>query len=98
MPRNWIICFFIFPILAGYRHMLSGRTYGFYLQPMTGYTIGSTAIIRKNAGGQPATNANGDTRRGSRYGDPLDPLGIYDVFPKKKGRLIAKDIYTGKIK
>ena len=52
---------FVFPTLAGIRHVLNGKCYGFYVEPLAGYMFGSTTIPRTNAAGKPVTNANGDT-------------------------------------
>ncbi len=52
---------FVFPTLAGIRHMLNGKCQGFYVEPLTGYMFGSTTIPRTNAAGKPVTNAYGDT-------------------------------------
>ena len=57
---RWV---FIFPLLTGYRHTLNGKGYGLYVQPVLGYTAGSTAIPTTTASGQPVTDRQGDTLR-----------------------------------
>jgi hypothetical protein len=52
---------FIFPVLAGYRHYLSGKGHGLYMEPLAGYTFGSTSITQTNASGTPVTDGRGDT-------------------------------------
>jgi hypothetical protein len=52
---------FVFPTLTGIRHVLNGKCQGFYVEPLAGYTFGSTTIPRTNAAGKPDTNASGDT-------------------------------------
>src|ERR1700743_515935 len=55
---QWVL---IFPILAAYRHYLSSKDYGLYLQPVAGYTGGTTAITKKDGSGSPVTDTHGDT-------------------------------------
>jgi Outer membrane protein beta-barrel domain len=43
----------IVPILAGYRYLFSRKEYGLYVQPVTGYSFGSTKINE--------TKSNGDS-------------------------------------
>jgi hypothetical protein len=52
---------FVFPTLAGIRHMFNGTGHGFYIEPLAGYMFGSTTIPKTNAAGRPLTDANGDT-------------------------------------
>jgi hypothetical protein len=71
---------FVFPTLAGIRHILNGKHHGFYVEPLAGYMFGSTTIPRTNAAGKPVTNANGDTvdRKGTGI---MAGLGFGYLFP-----------------
>jgi hypothetical protein len=71
---------FVFPTLAGIRHVLKGKCHGFYVEPLAGYTFGSSTIPRTNAAGKPVTNAIGDTvdRKGSGV---TAGLGFGYLFP-----------------
>jgi|SRR5580658_4717891 hypothetical protein len=71
---------FVFPTLAGIRHVFNGKCYGFYVEPLAGYTFGSTTIPRTNAAGKPVTNAAGDTvdQKGSGV---TTGLGFGYLFP-----------------
>ena len=52
---------FIVPVLAGYRHVFNGNVSGWYIEPLAGYTFGSTSIAKTNASGAPLTDRRGDT-------------------------------------
>jgi hypothetical protein len=76
---HWV---FIFPILTGYRHILSSKGYGLYVQGVTGYTIGSTAIVKTYSSGEPVTNARGDTLMQKGHGFTAG-LGIGYLFSSR---------------
>jgi hypothetical protein len=71
---------FVFPTLAGIRHMLNGKHHGFYVEPLAGYMFGSTTIPRTNTAGKPITDANGDTvdQKGTGI---MAGLGFGYLFP-----------------
>jgi hypothetical protein len=49
------------PVLIGYRHLLSDyNDYGFYVEPVAGYTFGATDIQAYDANGNPLYKSNGD--------------------------------------
>jgi len=41
----------IAPVLLGYRHLLTGPDYGFYLEPVLGYSFGATDIQKTDGAG-----------------------------------------------
>jgi hypothetical protein len=47
------------PVLAGYRYVLTGTDYGWYVEPKFGYTFGNTNIQKSNAIGNPLYRSNG---------------------------------------
>ncbi|MDB5145799.1 MAG: hypothetical protein JWQ66_4512 [Mucilaginibacter sp.] len=51
---------FLVPVLAGYRYILTGTTYGWYVEPKLGYTFGSTNFQKYNAVGNPLYQSNGN--------------------------------------
>lgn len=49
------------PLLIGYRHLLStDNDYGFYAEPVAGYTFGGTDLQAYSADGTPLNKPNGD--------------------------------------
>jgi hypothetical protein len=48
------------PLLAGYRHLLTGEDYGWYIEPVLGYTIGGTDIQKTDANGNALYKPNGN--------------------------------------
>jgi len=50
----------IAPLLAGYRQVISGLNYGWYIDPMIGYTYGGSDIQKTDANGYGLTKPNGD--------------------------------------
>jgi len=50
----------IAPVLAGYRRLLTGLDYGFYVEPVLGYSFGATDIQKTDAAGNYIFNPNGN--------------------------------------
>ena len=50
----------IAPVLIGYRQVFTGNDYGFYLEPLAGYTFGGTDLQKSNALGNPLYQSNGN--------------------------------------
>ena len=50
----------IAPLLVGYRHLLAGPDYGFYLEPVVGYSFGATDIQKTDGAGNFLFNPNGN--------------------------------------
>jgi hypothetical protein len=48
------------PVLVCYRHTLAGSGTGFYLEPVAGYSFGSTDIPKTDANGTPLYNSSGN--------------------------------------
>jgi hypothetical protein len=70
------------PAMIGYRHLLSdGADYGFYVEPVAGYTFGATDIQAYDANGTPLTNANGD-ELDQKVAGPVGGLGFGYLFPE----------------
>lgn len=70
------------PILLGYRHLLSdGNDYGFYVEPVAGYTLGATDIQAYDANGTALTKPNGD-QIDQKVAGPVGGLGFGYLFPQ----------------
>ncbi|MDR3696149.1 hypothetical protein [Mucilaginibacter sp.] len=68
------------PVLAGYRHLLSADDdYGFYVEPVAGYTFGGTDIQAYDANGTALTNSNGD-QIDQKVAGPVGGLGFGYLF------------------
>lgn len=68
------------PVLAGYRHLLSdANDYGFYAEPVAGYTFGATDIQAYDAKGMPLYKANGD-QLDQKVAGPIGGLGFGYLF------------------
>ena len=68
------------PVLLGYRHLFTdGNDYGFYVEPVAGYTFGATDIQAYDANGTPLTKANGD-ELDQKVAGPVGGLGIGYLF------------------
>src|ERR1700753_4280192 len=48
------------PVLAGYRHLLSQNDFGFYVEPVAGYSFGETDIQKSGPDGGALYKPNGD--------------------------------------
>jgi hypothetical protein len=51
---------FVWPMLAGIRHMFNHTDHGLYAEPLAGYMFGSTTIPKTASSGAPLTDANGN--------------------------------------
>jgi len=70
------------PVLLGYRHLLAdGSDYGFYVEPVAGYTFGATDIQAYDANGTPLTKPNGD-ELDQKVAGPVGGLGFGYLFPQ----------------
>jgi len=68
------------PALVGYRHLLSTYDdYGFYAEPVAGYTFGATDIQAYSADGTPLYKANGD-QQDQKVAGPVAGLGFGYLF------------------
>ena len=61
--------------------MTDGNDYGFYVEPVAGYTFGATDIQAVDANGTPLTNANGD-QLDQKVAGPVGGLGFGYLFPQ----------------
>ena len=52
--------FYTGPVLAGYRQLLMNEGYGWYLQPMAGYTFGDSDVPKTNVLGNPLYDSDGN--------------------------------------
>jgi hypothetical protein len=50
----------IAPVIAGYRKVLGEENFGWYVEPMVGYTFGGSDIQKTDANGYGLTKPNGD--------------------------------------
>jgi opacity protein-like surface antigen len=67
------------PVLVGYRHLLTdGNDYGFYVEPVAGYTFGATDIQAYD-GNTPLYQANGD-QLDQKVAGPVGGLGFGYLF------------------
>ena len=68
------------PLLVGYRHLLTnGEDYGFYIEPVAGYTVGATDIQAYDANGVALTKSNGD-ELDQKVAGPVGGLGFGYLF------------------
>ena len=68
------------PVLVGYRHLLSTYDdFGFYVEPVAGYTFGATDIQAYSADGTPLTKPNGD-EVDQKVAGPVAGLGFGYLF------------------
>jgi hypothetical protein len=68
------------PVMVGYRHLLTdGNDYGFYVEPVAGYTFGATDIQEYDANGDALNKPNGDQLDQSVSG-PVGGLGFGYLF------------------
>jgi len=74
------------PLLAGYRHLLSNNDdYGFYLEPVAGYTFGGTDIQAYDNNNVPLYKPNGD-QLDQKVSGPVGGLGFGYLF-QQSGRI-----------
>jgi hypothetical protein len=68
------------PVLAGYRHLLSDNSdYGFYVEPVAGYSFGGTDIQQYDANGAALYKPNGD-EIDQKVTGPVAGLGFGYLF------------------
>jgi opacity protein-like surface antigen len=74
------------PVMIGYRHLLTdGTDYGFYVEPVAGYTFGGTDIQASDANGNPLNQPNGDPLD-QKVSGPVGGLGFGYLF-QESGRI-----------
>jgi hypothetical protein len=74
------------PVLIGYRHLFSDyNDYGFYVEPVAGYTFGATDIQAYDAKGTPLYKSNGD-QLDQKVAGPVTGLGFGYLF-QQSGRI-----------
>jgi hypothetical protein len=67
--------FVFIPLLVGFRHTFNGTGTGFYIEPLVGYTFGSTDIQKTDANGNPVFNADG-SEIDEKYNGATAALGV----------------------
>jgi len=68
------------PLLVSFRHAFSPNGTGFYVEPLAGYTIGSTDIQQTDAAGNPLYNTDG-TEKDVKASGPAAGLGVGYIIP-----------------
>ena len=71
------------PLLVGFRHTFNGSGTGFYIEPLVGYTFGSTDIQKTDANGNPLFNADG-SEIDEKYNGATAALGIGYILPNPR--------------
>jgi hypothetical protein len=68
------------PLLVSFRHAFSPNGTGIYVEPLAGYTIGSTDIPQTDAGGNTLYNTDG-TEKDIKASGPAAGLGVGYIIP-----------------